>query len=448
MSEEPAKNPNWTREETLLGLDLYLRHRPRLLDEEHPEVMALSGMLRRLAELRGTRGKSNFRNPNGVAMKLGNLSSRDPEGPEGRKGLDQGAKAMQAAVWAEFETDPPQFQADVTALRDEILASFDAASADKTAAAATDPRVFVTGFWGFKPADEGYVGFTHQSTRDRLLAEWRDGDLLLVVGVQGQHTLKHDVGRCLGIVEIEPRPIMDHEGASPAGYRQKVEKFGTDRWKFAVPIRKAWFVGREVKARYVAPETCSSSNARAVATSYRQLNAKEAATACGLPLRKAELWGQPDWIADPSELTTETTAEREYRRGPAPNFGTFTTVRTDGDTCLYLMVLEGPIDAMFPRHLPAASGRAVVKVGRSNDPKARCEQLNSGFPPHAGVQWKLSGVQRFDSADEAHAAEGAALEDLKKAGMSLGKEFGLVAEKDLLTYLARYAGSSSFRISA
>jgi hypothetical protein len=241
---------------------------------------------------------------------------------------------------------------------------------------------------------------------------------------------------------------MDYEGASPDGYRRKVEKFGVDRWKYAVPIRKAWFVGREVKARHVAPETCSPNNARAVATSYRMLELPEAARVLGLPLRKAELWGQPDWIANPAELKIETTAEREFRRGPTPNFGTFTTVRTDGETCLYLMVLEGPLDSMFPKHLPAASARAVVKVGRSNDPKARCEQMNSGFPPEAGVRWKLAGVQRFDTADQAHDAESAALADLKRAGMSLGKEFGLVAEKDLLTFLARYAGTSSFRIIA
>ena len=405
-------------------------------------------MLRRLAELRGARGKANFRNPNGVAMKLGNLSGRDPEGPEGRKGLDQGANAMQAAVWAEFESDPIKFQADAQALRDEILASFDAAADVPPAADAFEPRVFVTGFWGFEPADEGYVGFTHQSTRDRLLNEWRDGDLLLIIGVKGQHTEKHDVGRCLGLVDVDPRPILDHEGASPEGYRRKVEKFGVDRWQYAMPIRKAWFVGREVKARHVAPETCSANNARAVATSYRLLTPAEAARVRGLPLRKAELWGRPDWIADPAELATETTAAREYRRGPAPNFGTFTTVRSDGETCLYLMVLEGPLDSMFPKHLPAASARAVVKVGRSNDPKGRCEQLNCGFPPDAGVRWKLSGVQRFDTAEEAHDAESAALTDLREAGMSLGKEFGLVAEKDVLAFLARYAGSSSFRITA
>lgn len=309
-------------------------------------------------------------------------------------------------------------------------------------------RVFVTGFWGFTPADEGYVGFTHKTTRDRLIREWRRGDLLLIVGVQGRVTQKRDIGRCLGLVEIEPRAIMDHEGASAAGYQRKVERFGITRWQHALPIKKAWFVAREIKARYIAPETCSWENARAVATSYRLLKDDEAERVLALPLRKAELWGQPDWVADPLELSAETTANEIFRRGPPPSFGTRTVVRTDGETCLYLMTLEGPVDAVFPRLLPAASGRSVIKVGRSNDPGERCDQLNCGFPPAAGLRWKLLSVQRFANADQAHDAETAALDHLRATGASLGKEFGMLPERELSTFLARFAGSSAFRITA
>lgn len=49
-------------------------------------------------------------------------------------------------------------------------------------------RAFVTGFWGFEPMDKGYVGFSHESTRNRLLVDWQQGDLMLIIGVQGQHS--------------------------------------------------------------------------------------------------------------------------------------------------------------------------------------------------------------------------------------------------------------------
>lgn len=73
-----AGNPDWSWDETLLALDLLYRHGGPT-DRHHPDVQALSNVLR-AAELHPKEGrKSTFRNPDGVGLKLQNLlSAIDP----------------------------------------------------------------------------------------------------------------------------------------------------------------------------------------------------------------------------------------------------------------------------------------------------------------------------------------------------------------------------------
>ncbi len=41
----PHRNPVWVRDELILALELYLRHAPQLIDDDHPDVMELSSVL-------------------------------------------------------------------------------------------------------------------------------------------------------------------------------------------------------------------------------------------------------------------------------------------------------------------------------------------------------------------------------------------------------------------
>jgi 5-methylcytosine-specific restriction protein A len=66
-------NPIWTRDETILALDLL--YRMGTLDQKHPEVISLSNLLRAANLVPIDRRKDNFRNADGVALKLQNLRS-------------------------------------------------------------------------------------------------------------------------------------------------------------------------------------------------------------------------------------------------------------------------------------------------------------------------------------------------------------------------------------
>ena len=69
-----AGNPDWTLDETLLALDLLYRHGAPL-SKTHSDVGALSTILRAAHLFPIENRKENFRNGDGVALKMQNLQS-------------------------------------------------------------------------------------------------------------------------------------------------------------------------------------------------------------------------------------------------------------------------------------------------------------------------------------------------------------------------------------
>ncbi|MFC1973901.1 HNH endonuclease [Chloroflexota bacterium] len=97
-----TRNPDWTRDELLLTLDLYFRVYQIYNHKGHPEIVELSNLLNSLP-IHPRSGKSEkFRNPNGVYMKLCNFLRFDPS-YEGT-GLPRGSK-LDEKVWEEFYSD-------------------------------------------------------------------------------------------------------------------------------------------------------------------------------------------------------------------------------------------------------------------------------------------------------------------------------------------------------
>ncbi len=108
------RNPNWTRDELILALDLYFRHNPLHISDSHPEVVALSQVLNTLPIHTNRPDAARFRNPNGVYMKMCNFLRLDPSYPG--VGLDAGSKKDEE-VWQEFADDRDRLHAVAQAIR-------------------------------------------------------------------------------------------------------------------------------------------------------------------------------------------------------------------------------------------------------------------------------------------------------------------------------------------
>ncbi|MEO8210807.1 MAG: HNH endonuclease [bacterium] len=82
---------NWTREQTIIALNLYCKIPFNKVSSSHPDVIRISKII--------------GRTPNTVKMKIGNFGSFDPElKKRGIVGLGNTSK-LDEAVWNEFNTD-------------------------------------------------------------------------------------------------------------------------------------------------------------------------------------------------------------------------------------------------------------------------------------------------------------------------------------------------------
>jgi 5-methylcytosine-specific restriction protein A len=113
----PAQNPDWTWDEHVLALELYITNREHLPGKTHPKVLALSDLLNRLGERKGLRNTSTFRNANGVSMKIQNFKRWDPlYQDQGLSGLKGGSGGEQP-VWAKYSADPAELTVAASVIR-------------------------------------------------------------------------------------------------------------------------------------------------------------------------------------------------------------------------------------------------------------------------------------------------------------------------------------------
>lgn len=108
-----GSNPDWTRDELILALNVYLNHRPNPLNKASKEIVELSKTLQKLGRrlFPPADRADSFRNAKGVYMKLMNFRRLDPDCTSaGKKCLTQAAKGEEE-VWAEFANDPARCQA-------------------------------------------------------------------------------------------------------------------------------------------------------------------------------------------------------------------------------------------------------------------------------------------------------------------------------------------------
>lgn len=98
-----SRNPNWTRDELIVTLDFYLRHRPKFPSQGTHEITELSRQLNKIGRRIFSSVGSDFRNTNGVYMKLMNFNAIDPA--NAGKGLPKGG-AADRLIWQEFGSKP------------------------------------------------------------------------------------------------------------------------------------------------------------------------------------------------------------------------------------------------------------------------------------------------------------------------------------------------------
>lgn len=116
----PTRNPSWNRDELILALDLYLRKPASPPGKSSSEVRELSDVLNAMGRRLGTGRQPDYRNPNGVYMKMMNFRSFDPVFTgDGKVGLTRGNRLDQV-IWDEFSNDQDRLASVAALIRSSI----------------------------------------------------------------------------------------------------------------------------------------------------------------------------------------------------------------------------------------------------------------------------------------------------------------------------------------
>lgn len=119
-SSMSKRNPIWSRDELILALDLYLRHRASPPAKDSLEVMDLSKFLNQMGDALEKRSGKTYRNSNGVYMKMMNFRRIDPSyTQDGKVGLTRGNKD-EHVVWSEFANNTARLAQVVSAIKNAV----------------------------------------------------------------------------------------------------------------------------------------------------------------------------------------------------------------------------------------------------------------------------------------------------------------------------------------
>ena len=109
-----SNNPDWTRDELILALDLYLRDRGHIPSPRDEAIVDLSDLLNRLPIHTVRPDLEKFRNPNGVVLKITNFAALDPQYPGA--GMSRGSR-LDAVVWDQYAEHPANLRRVADAIR-------------------------------------------------------------------------------------------------------------------------------------------------------------------------------------------------------------------------------------------------------------------------------------------------------------------------------------------
>lgn len=181
------QNPAWSRDELIVALDFYFKYNGNPPGKKSQEIQDLSLFMNRMGA-RTAPSAVDFRNANGVYMKLMNFRRFDPVyASQGKVGLSKGGKAEED-VWNYFASRRQELKQTADAIRDLVGSTeFVPPKADVMAD-------------GEEEAEEGNIlSRVHRyRERDRKLVEKKKAQVLIAKGRLSCEVCSFDFGERYG----------------------------------------------------------------------------------------------------------------------------------------------------------------------------------------------------------------------------------------------------------
>lgn len=293
-----------------------------------------------------------------------------------------------------------------------------------------DRQIWLRAFYGFDPENTGFIGFTARKDRETMFSQMRDGDLVLIYGALDPLTHPDATSQALGFLEIDLERCDARDRMSDEAWAWRVEHGFENRWSHAIKVRRAWRINNRVHIRTVAPTSYENQYRFDRTNRAKLLEPDEARRALSHPVRQTNVFGEPP-VEDGNLQRGRMAKILRPSRGVPPKSGERTSNYEDGENQLYLMLLTAKARALLGAQHRFAE-YALAKVGRSNDPKRRLKEINSGFPESAEFCWSLNRMQKFETAELAHELEQKLIAEFDDRFHSQGGEFFAGVEDKLV----------------
>lgn len=288
--------------------------------------------------------------------------------------------------------------------------------------------VWLTGFWGFDPEEEGVLGFTDSRDRDRFISQIDERQLVCIYGAASPETDTRLVHHLLGVIDVERTPIDSWDKISETARQRNIDLGWRDKWRHAMPVRRAWRTKHTLDVKQVFPRSYDPANGRYIARFGTWLHPDEARwLLTKAPFTPTNVFGEPP-LTDPAALIEAKPLIGHLRpsRAVLGEFGERTTVISDRPHHLYLASFGQHAQLLAGRRLERGEG--LFKIGVSGDIRMRLKALNLSFPVTAEIGWTMLRQAQFPDRETAVSAE-ARFKELavsKHGGASLGREFFLM----------------------
>lgn len=289
--------------------------------------------------------------------------------------------------------------------------------------------VWLTGFWGFSPEEEGILGFTDPRDRERLFGLIDERQLVCIYGAASPETNREIVHHLLGVLEVERTPIDSWQKMSQAAKTRNIALGRQHKWRHAMPVRRAWRTTHTLDVKQVFPKSYDPKNGRYIAKFGTWLVPQEARWLLEkVPFTETSVFGEPfikpnsDGIVQSSSLS----ALLKPSNGVFGRFGNRSFEVQDKPHKLYLARFLNSPELLAGRPIPSEAG--LFKIGISGNIRNRLKALNLSFPQTATIGWSITRTAQFPDRSSAAAAEISfkimVIEEI--GAFSLGNEFFIV----------------------
>ncbi|MEZ5690473.1 MAG: hypothetical protein R3D71_02270 [Rickettsiales bacterium] len=257
-------------------------------------------------------------------------------------------------------------------------------------------KIFATRTWGFRPETYPVISFVREGDRDKLLKESEIGDVILIVGTQGEPTEENERGRLLGIAQIgriavDTLTVLDESEIRPHDY----DAHGNYRWPKALAMTRAWyFPSKPLLKDVLAQQLPYNATTQAVL-----LNEDDTSAIMALQAEEA-LIPETEAVAKLKKLESALLRGKPTR-GVIPSAWSSRVVRELGRKSVTYALRYGKSDCW--------------KIGHTVDVKQRLSDINKHIPYEiTGEKWELFRTQSWENETLAYEMEQGLFNDLFK----------------------------------